>query len=1292
MKATRFAKILHLPKLVFLALLMTPCVISFAQTTEVLCNNGIDDDGDGIIDCADGNCQFPTNIERGCNCYDGVDNDGDGKIDQADPNCAPYFGLTFVGEGSNCSITPPGANTPFDMVGPPAVSGQNTADTQSKVAVGDVDNDGVPDVVITSKWNNEVRVVATTNGQADGSDAGDIKSSYNLSGKKSFFSGLGCDVNRLLLEHEVMIADIDKDGKSEIFTIVSNRGGNPKSPPTCFFLLSFKYASATLIPMYAPVYLGTNRPGTFGIADMDGDGKAEVYLRDRIFAAETGALLASEGANTMSSTALWDTDVSSAPVAVDIKSAGADGGKMELVVGSKIYTIPSLTARNPASPAALVLWKDMNSINFDANKDGVADQFFVKLMNDPVEYGQDTHSSASVADIDKDGYQDVIITGAVNSSVGRTAIFYWNVQKGTVSAFLTQTSADIGIAASNNPDYTNYLNGWIWGTGRVNIGDANGDGKLDLSFIAGNQLYCVTTDAPSTNIVPLWAAPRTINDSRSGVLTVTIYDFDNDGKPEMVYRDSQELVIIDGATGTNKLWSAVCQSHTYTEGPVIADANGDGATDICVPCNRNNSFDINADIQQQALGEVRMFFSSGNEWLPTRRVWNQPGYFVVNINDNLTLPFPQLDGSMVFGTSACPSGLPGPQTPFNIFLNQIPFLSSDGCPVFPAPDLSFVGDDPEDLPYPPGDPRNFPAVSVTPPICGNLDVKVVFNITNDGDLPITASVPVSFFHGDPTNPSITSDSLLYSTTILVNNLQVGDTLTTAPVVFNGPGTAFRLYVVLNNNGSVLPINPAGSVSNECRIDNNIYDVLVVPTPFTATIEKIRDDEKCVAADPDTGELRAHIFKGDPNVPANEIVDYSEYAFQWYYGLTTSNPVPASLGGNQYTISDLPPGDYTLVATNTAKGCSAAPVSTNILLSITIPTVTVNVLSDQTVCAPPNGALEAVVTGGNTGFSFEWYSNAASLGITTATISNRTGNNYSVVVSRNGCTTTATGIVQDLAVEPDVTATSTPVQNCQNPNSGSVTADALVGGVVQNPGGYTFKWYFHNAATQVRGSLLPPQYGTGRSRTGLPAGFYEVETINNATQCVSTPYVIEVKDETVVPQVAISELAPQTSCDPLNPNGRLQATVTINGVVQDPANFSFEWFKGQNTLAANLHTTVSGVQGSVAEKVSGGGQSYTVKVTTALQCSATTYSTVTENIQVPVVTVSSTPNSICDPLLASQGYTGSVTAQVTFGGVAVTDFSNYQLTWYDGSLATSTPRTETSAILQPIPSGYYTVTA
>src|SRR5688572_14160414 len=64
------------------------------------------------IDCSkNANCGDPycapipnDGKELGCECFDTVDNDGDGKADQADPNCATYYGLTFVGEGSDCSI------------------------------------------------------------------------------------------------------------------------------------------------------------------------------------------------------------------------------------------------------------------------------------------------------------------------------------------------------------------------------------------------------------------------------------------------------------------------------------------------------------------------------------------------------------------------------------------------------------------------------------------------------------------------------------------------------------------------------------------------------------------------------------------------------------------------------------------------------------------------------------------------------------------------------------------------------------------------------------------------------------------------------------------------------------------------------------------------------------------------------------------------------------------------------------------------------------------------------------
>ena len=265
---------------------------SLAQTTEA-CNDGVDNDGDGKIDCLDTECIFVATIEKGCRCFDGIDNDGDTFIDKADANCAAYYGLTYQGATSNCSITPPGASTPFTGLGAPISTSQNTADTQSKVAVGDVDGDGIPDAVVASKWGREIRVVATTAHTVGGVTyaPGDIKSDFKTTGPgAAVFSGSGvCNPDKLLFELEVLMADIDKDKKAEIYGVVSNRGGSPSTPPSCFFLIGFKYVAGglTVIPGF-PVQIGPDRPGIPGIADMDGDGKAELYVRDRIFAAETG--------------------------------------------------------------------------------------------------------------------------------------------------------------------------------------------------------------------------------------------------------------------------------------------------------------------------------------------------------------------------------------------------------------------------------------------------------------------------------------------------------------------------------------------------------------------------------------------------------------------------------------------------------------------------------------------------------------------------------------------------------------------------------------------------------------------------------------------------------------------------------------------------------------------------------------------------------------------------------------------------------------------------------------------
>ena len=50
-----------------------------------ICNDGLDNDGDGFTDCGDFDCSNTTLKE--CNCSDGLDNDADGFSDCNDSDC-----------------------------------------------------------------------------------------------------------------------------------------------------------------------------------------------------------------------------------------------------------------------------------------------------------------------------------------------------------------------------------------------------------------------------------------------------------------------------------------------------------------------------------------------------------------------------------------------------------------------------------------------------------------------------------------------------------------------------------------------------------------------------------------------------------------------------------------------------------------------------------------------------------------------------------------------------------------------------------------------------------------------------------------------------------------------------------------------------------------------------------------------------------------------------------------------------------------------------------------------------
>ncbi len=123
----------------------------------------------------------------------------------------------------------------------------------------------------------------------------------------------------------------------------------------------------------------------------------------------------------------------------------------------------------------------------------------------------------------------------------------------------------------------NYAAGWGYGAGSINAADIDGDGKMNVTYVSGRFLYAL-----NENWQMMWKIQ--INEETSGFTGCTVFDFNGDGAAEIVYRDEQFLYIINGKDGSINARKQRCISRTQYEYPVVADVDGDGATELCVTC------------------------------------------------------------------------------------------------------------------------------------------------------------------------------------------------------------------------------------------------------------------------------------------------------------------------------------------------------------------------------------------------------------------------------------------------------------------------------------------------------------------------------------------------------------------------------------------------------------------------------------------------------------------------------------------------------------------------------------
>lgn len=664
------------------------------------------------------------------NCGDGIDNDGDGLIDCYDSDCAGIAGCAdfFFGQPEpDCNYQPPELeeielNLLFktDEVRYPI-------DQRCGVVVGDMNGDGVPDLV--SRDPNPSRI------QIFSGDDGRILQTITTPTTHPF--------------GQIAIADVDADGIGDMFHIEYTG-----------VLARYEFGNPNAIWRTANNIGDDNVVSTPQLADINQDGVPEVYVGDRIFNALTGQRYVDGGNNVNVGGYDNGSNADRFPIFFDLYQPGdprpsgtgnfgPEAAGMEYIAGNQVWTV-TFNASGGTDNGSYQLAAEYNS---PANeRDGFT----------------------SIADINGDGRMDVAVMDA-----------------GRVYAWDPYTNQRIG----DGFDVPNTNSG-----GRINIGDFDGDGDVELGF-AGRDIYIVRnyvdTDGDANPNNGTWSDlwRKTGLDDGSQRTGSTLFDFDGNGTVEVVYSEEEDLFIYDGPTG-DELYRIQSRSGTRTEYPLVADVNGDGTAEIIVTAQDRNG------PQFSGAGWISVYESANQPWVPARRVWNQHGYNVTNVNNDLTIPRFQQNNLN-----------PGLGQRYNNFLVQTAVGGGTEAEIrYPAPDAIImvqIGGD------------GLPVIDFTD--CPD-NILATLVIDNEGSAPLPASTPISYYIGDP---RVTMATLI-QTTRIGTQVEAGDQVivqVTIPVGVVPAGS--RIYLSVNDPGFAmadLPFEDSDfplTGTPECIYSNNV---------------------------------------------------------------------------------------------------------------------------------------------------------------------------------------------------------------------------------------------------------------------------------------------------------------------------------------------------------------------------------------------------------------------------------------------------------------------------------------
>ena len=698
---------------------------------EGVCQPPADTDGDGVADAEDNCPQIPNSNQAdsdgdglgdACDpCPQGADGDGDGVCD-SDDNCPAADNPGQAdgdgdGRGDACDPCPQDAADDADGDGRcagedncPSVANPDQADNDSdgrgdacdpcpNDPADDADGDGFcADADNCPQVNNPNQADSDADGQGDACDLDDEnfrdgepvdgtcayippRAQFNPFEEGGWYGGGSLPDKDQVMSTPVVVNLNDDNGDGQVNAedipdIVFNSFSVSGDPPIlgAGVLRAVSGGSYSELWTVDPAVVSTAPAASAAAGDIDGDGLVEIVtLRYQ------GGLVAFENDGTLK----WSCTDLGASNCVDYADlhagnewggpaiADLDGdGSPEIVLGAAAY-----------SAAGVLLWQ---------GQQGIGDNGVGPL--------------SAVCNLDRQGGAEVV-TGSTAYHADGTVYWHNDQPDGFVAVgnFDGDDFPEIVVVADGTVRLQEHDGTVVWtsalpGSGRggpPTVADFDNDGQPEIG-VADHDTYVVFEGDGNVK----WSQPT--QDHSSSATGSSVFDFEDDGYAEVVYNDETTLRVYDGQTG-QVLFAADNSSFTAYEYPVIADVDGDGNAEIVVAAN---------DFALGGHRGLRVFGDVSDNWVRTRRIWNQHTYHIANVDEDGGIPATEPEGWLLYNS-----------------YRQNELASGEGQATS-APDVA----------------ASDPGAG----LAGCPDYIVLWAwVGNRGAITMPAGVPVSFWDGDP---------------------------------------------------------------------------------------------------------------------------------------------------------------------------------------------------------------------------------------------------------------------------------------------------------------------------------------------------------------------------------------------------------------------------------------------------------------------------------------------------------------------------------------------------------------